>query len=558
MENGEAARGGGIHCYYASPSISNCTITGNIANNEGGGIYCHASSAVISNCTIAQNRVVNPGGGLGGGGIYSGASSQITVTECMISLNSATNNGGGIYCEGTSPAITNCMISDNLPDGIFCNSSAAPIISGCTIQKTLGNAITCIAYSSITISASEISNNSRGFDITQGSSLIMSNCTVSGSPYQGIRLDGNASATITDSTITNNGNDGALGGGVHCASASLEMNSCMISGNTAEYGGGVYCSGFVSPTITNCTFSTNDAEKGGGIYIQGPPATITHCTIADNSADSGGGLYFYSSAPSVSNCVLWGNNAAVGSEISMGISASPSTLTVSYSDVQGGETAVYVEPNCTLIWLEGNIDADPLFVGDGDYHLTSGSPCIDAGADVGVYTDIDGDDRPLDAGFDMGSDEFFIDCWDDDGDGYEDEICGGDDCDDIDPYVNPGAMEICDNGIDDDCDGLVDLEDYDCAEFTLDLDASYESGMLNLNFTIGTPEPTIWNNNLILTVPSIAVVNLWAIGVPAIYPPVEVPVSFSVPSLGWVGIYSELLTAGGLQANDLALVYTGP
>jgi MYXO-CTERM domain-containing protein len=46
-------------------------------------------------------------------------------------------------------------------------------------------------------------------------------------------------------------------------------------------------------------------------------------------------------------------------------------------------------------------------------------------------------------------------CMDDDGDGYEDESCGGLDCDDSDPAVNPGELEVC-NGIDDDCDGIVD------------------------------------------------------------------------------------------------------
>ncbi|MBU0984159.1 MAG: putative metal-binding motif-containing protein [candidate division Zixibacteria bacterium] len=41
---------------------------------------------------------------------------------------------------------------------------------------------------------------------------------------------------------------------------------------------------------------------------------------------------------------------------------------------------------------------------------------------------------------------------DDDGDGYT-ETDG--DCDDTDPSVNPGAIEVC-NGIDDNCDGSVD------------------------------------------------------------------------------------------------------
>ena len=37
------------------------------------------------------------------------------------------------------------------------------------------------------------------------------------------------------------------------------------------------------------------------------------------------------------------------------------------------------------------------------------------------------------------------------------------DCDDTDSSVNPGTTEICDDGVDNDCDGLVDCDDLDCA-----------------------------------------------------------------------------------------------
>ena len=47
---------------------------------------------------------------------------------------------------------------------------------------------------------------------------------------------------------------------------------------------------------------------------------------------------------------------------------------------------------------------------------------------------------------------------DNDGDTYKSNV----DCDDNDPAVNPGAAEICDNGIDDDCDGAIDGADSDC------------------------------------------------------------------------------------------------
>ncbi len=55
-------------------------------------------------------------------------------------------------------------------------------------------------------------------------------------------------------------------------------------------------------------------------------------------------------------------------------------------------------------------------------------------------------------------------CTDSDSDGFAAEggACGQVDCDDSNPSVNPGAAEVCDNGIDDDCNGLADAEDLAC------------------------------------------------------------------------------------------------
>jgi hypothetical protein len=49
---------------------------------------------------------------------------------------------------------------------------------------------------------------------------------------------------------------------------------------------------------------------------------------------------------------------------------------------------------------------------------------------------------------------------DHDCDGYANPASGGNDCNDEDPNVHPGAPEVCGNGIDDNCNGLVD-EDLD-------------------------------------------------------------------------------------------------
>jgi len=46
-------------------------------------------------------------------------------------------------------------------------------------------------------------------------------------------------------------------------------------------------------------------------------------------------------------------------------------------------------------------------------------------------------------------------CPDADGDNYRSATCGGTDCNDGNAAVHPGVTEAC-NGVDDDCDAVVD------------------------------------------------------------------------------------------------------
>ena len=55
-----------------------------------------------------------------------------------------------------------------------------------------------------------------------------------------------------------------------------------------------------------------------------------------------------------------------------------------------------------------------------------------------------------------GTATFFAACTDIDGDGGYDIACGGDDCDDNDPTSFAGAPELCDGGVDNDCDPTTD------------------------------------------------------------------------------------------------------
>jgi parallel beta-helix repeat protein len=176
-------------------------------------------------------------------------------------------------------------------------------------------------------------------------------------------------------------------------SSSASITNCTITGNTVEWGGAGIEFENSSPTVTNCIISNNTAtSNGGGIRCRlNSSPTITNCTISNNTAGGGGGMYIQTnSSPAVTNSILW---ADAPEEISV----ETGTITVTYSDIQGGWEGI------------GNIDADPLFVGAGDYHLTVGSPSIDAGtSDDAPGTDIEGTTRPQGNGYDMGAYEEFI------------------------------------------------------------------------------------------------------------------------------------------------------
>jgi hypothetical protein len=109
---------------------------------------------------------------------------------------------------------------------------------------------------------------------------------------------------------------------------------------------------------------TGATGQGGGLYtMYGFSMQLLHCTIANNSASTAGGMKSeFSTGATMKNCIAWGNS---GDDLVL----YQSQLAVTYCDVEGGIAGT------------GNFDADPLFANAaaGDFHLTFGSPCIDAG-----------------------------------------------------------------------------------------------------------------------------------------------------------------------------------
>jgi parallel beta-helix repeat protein len=186
--------------------------------------------------------------------------------------------------------------------------------------------------------------------------------------------------------------------GIRASSASPTVDNSIFFDNTK----GIYSSGTTTTTIRSSLLY----ENTNAVWLKdnNNSTVIQNNTIVDSSSY---GITKVPGAttptPEITNCILWGNGTELHTSFNNDIT---------YSCIKG--------------WTgggDGNINTDPNFV--DAYHITSGSPCVDAGDPDGTYTgqvDIDGDSRTGDV-IDIGADEF--DCFDNGHDDYEEWIAAG-------------------------------------------------------------------------------------------------------------------------------------
>lgn len=101
-------RGGALSARNASPTIANCTFTGNVARQGGAVDLAYHSSPTFVNCTFANNQAEN------GGATFNDSGSNPRFVSCLFFSNAARAEGGAIRSgPGCSPLLVNCTVSRN-------------------------------------------------------------------------------------------------------------------------------------------------------------------------------------------------------------------------------------------------------------------------------------------------------------------------------------------------------------------------------------------------------------------------------------------------------------
>ena len=126
--------GGGIRCDESSPTISQCTITGNWAK-FGGGIACERGSPTVTRCTITGNHAEGRAGGM-----YIYWESNPIISNCTFSDNSVQGEGGAVYTYKGNPLLTNCTFVGNSGDAVY-TSKGNPLLTNCTFVGNSGSAL---------------------------------------------------------------------------------------------------------------------------------------------------------------------------------------------------------------------------------------------------------------------------------------------------------------------------------------------------------------------------------------------------------------------------------
>ena len=393
----------------------------------GNGFYgihlAHGSRPVVISNTIAYNKR----------GIYlEGGSIPWIYRNTIYGHNASASNltyagyGGGIFCYQSAPVIAENVITNNVAytgtdkigygGGIALLNCDEALIGSNTIVSNTANTAGQGKGGGIYI---EDSNN-----VEVRANRVLSNVatTTSGREWGwggGIAVSG-GSGTIEDNEIASNqarSAGGGHGGGLYQWYGSTTFRRNRVTGNS---GGTAIHVGFSSSLFESNQVVGNPASLAVDLLYSPGPVLVNNIIAGSRYA-----VNAYATADYSLTAKLF-HNTLVGTGSGQGVTAESGYVTlilvnnvvvshaIGISNTYPASSTISADH--TLFW--GNADngivgtnpvyGNPRFLNPvgSNYHLGPGSAAIDAGVtEPTVHTDIDGDPRPIGAGYDIGADE---------------------------------------------------------------------------------------------------------------------------------------------------------
>jgi len=430
-------------------SIDGFKLSGSVV---GGGIFAVAG---VNDLVISNNEITNNQGNIGGGisvGMddtgFEQNNHNVVIRGNKIHKNGGVQGPGAIALNEDSD---NYLVENNL---IAANFST--FVGGAIAHQGLSGGVNTIRGNQILFNENYFNalfqNAGDGGGIyvgaDQGGVTGAGNIIIDSNLIQGNLSGSGRGAGIMANEV--NGEDVTLNPADPSQWYELLIVNNMIVDNVAAFGGGgIYLQDTVRASIINNTIANNDSTStsqlafapGAANSTPLPAGVVANANSAGLQAIFGADSF---SDPTLINNIVWHNrswfNDATLNGGAGGLAANPSGL---YQDLGVINTVAPQALNpldCILTDTTGydasNQATDPDFVAeyfntlsiatvideggnainvtyseltasDGNYHINTGSPAIDAGRNVaGLATDFDQEPRPMNTGFDIGADEY--------------------------------------------------------------------------------------------------------------------------------------------------------
>ncbi len=433
-----AGDGGGLWLEGGEGTLSDALIADNVAE-QGGGIATNFSADhQLLRLTVKDNTATSTiDDYVGGGGLF--LDGETPLRDSWIVGNHADMSGGGVYINGDAEMTGNTVEANTCDDdgaGVFTERSGGLFANNMVVGNVASDDAGGLrAYNGEHIIEDNVflnnvaSDDGGGVKFSHEKNTFRRNSLIgnsTGDAGGGLELD-NDDTDVVDCYFE--GNTAGRGGGLHswdnegpstirdsvfvdnhatgCGGAMafdndlfvVDVAHVLVEGNTSDNDGAGLCTdtfvytnddGIDEPAraalvkVYNSTFARNVADdEGGGVWVELGEVTLSQVVFAANSAADGDGVLANAlGIVDIRNSIFQGHGNSSVLELD-----DDGDILVDHSMFWEGTV---FDDMSSPIGANGNVIGDPLFVDAlaGDFHLSGGSPAIDAG-DPAVL-DLDG------------------------------------------------------------------------------------------------------------------------------------------------------------------------